>query len=52
MRVSYNGIITAFQAEDRSSILLTRSKQPVEKLTETFDIRYRRCNTYGGVVIP
>ena len=26
MRVSYNGIITDFQSEDRSSILLTRSK--------------------------
>ena len=25
-RVSYNGIITDFQSEDRSSILLTRSK--------------------------
>ena len=26
MRVSYNGIITDFQSEDRSSILLARSK--------------------------
>ena len=34
MRVSYNGIITAFQAEDRGSIPLTRSILKLNKLME------------------
>ena len=38
VRVSYNGIILAFQANDFSSILNTRSNSPIAQLVEQLTV--------------
>ena len=38
MRVSYNGITLAFQANDFSSILNTRSNSPIAQLVEQLTV--------------
>ena len=40
MRVSYNGITLAFQANDFSSILNTRSNSPIAQLVEQMTVNH------------